>query len=98
MYFEQGPAALSRRIDAAPVNAPKKMVPLSIATGAARCIVGVPTLPSSASTALEPRAIAVVDTGVCPGAGFVVDGHFGASLVETCASTSVRAACSARSG
>ena len=49
----------------APVNAPKNSVPVSTAIGAARTIVGVPTLPSSASTAFGPRVSAVVETGGC---------------------------------
>ena len=65
---------MSRRIVVAPVNAPKKIVPVSSDTGAARTIVGVPTLPRNAITASCPRSSAVADTPGVPGrwASFVV--------------------------
>ena len=72
------PALSSRSSVFAPVNAPKYMLPVSIVTGAARTIVGVPTGPTIASTAFGPRTSAVIDTGDCPTtAGVAVDGQRG---------------------
>ena len=59
MYLSQGPACVSRSIAVAPVNAPKYRVPVSTTTGAARTIVGVPTLPITAVTAFGPASRAV---------------------------------------
>src|ERR1041384_3560790 len=102
MYFAQSPAVVSRRIFPAPVKAPKYTVPVSTATGAARTIVGVPTFPRKASTALGPRAIAVVEIGVVlpwpSGSGVVDEGHFAGVVSETCTSVNARAAISAVGG
>jgi len=73
-------------------------VPVSTAIGAARTIVGVPTLPSSASTALGPRDRAVVDTGVLFAIDAELDGQRGAMFAIVCASVSSRAFVSARFG
>src|SRR6185312_10174947 len=98
MYFEQGPAVVSRRIVVAPVKAPKKMVPVSSETGAARTIVGVPTFPRKARTAPCPRVMPVAETpGMPETAGSLVVGHFGADGSASTA-TRLRAACSARVG
>ena len=80
MYLEQGPAALSRSIFAEPVNAPKKSVFVSTASGAVRTIVGVPMLPRSANTPSGPRVSAVCANAAWPATGgFAVVGHFGAT-------------------
>src|SRR5258707_1289750 len=97
MYFAHSPHLVSRRIVAAPVNAPKNTVLVSTATGAARSIVGVPTLPSIASTPFAPRFMPVVDTGMLPAIDALVDGQIG-DVHSTLASTSARAFCSARFG
>jgi len=81
-----------------PVNAPKNIVLVSTATGAARTIVGVPTLPRMASTAFSPRVSAVIDTGVEPPIADAVDGQLGTALLDTWTSMSARVAASARSG
>src|SRR4051812_41600286 len=92
------PAVESRSSVDAPVNAPKNTVLVSIAIGADRTIVGVPTLPRIASTALGPRDSAVVDTGKASAIAAEVDGHFGAWVLATWTSSSVREFISARSG
>src|SRR5438067_11314546 len=66
MYLRQAPERSSRSTFAAPVKAPKKRLPVSTAIGADRTIVGVPTLPTSASTAFGPRTSAPVPTGASP--------------------------------
>src|SRR5262245_54921141 len=101
MYLTQLPHVVSRSIVFAPVNAPKYSVLVSTAIGAARTIVGVPTLPISASTAFAPRDRPVVDTAVVlpwpSGSGVVDDGQLG-DVSRTCTSVSVRAFCSAMTG
>src|SRR4051794_32519012 len=98
MYLLQSAQVVSRRTVDAPVNAPKNTVPVSTAIGAARTIVGVPTLPSIASTAFGPRCSAVVDTGALPAIIADDDGQRGCWSERTCASVSSRALVSARLG
>src|SRR6476661_1922999 len=97
MYFAQSPHEVSRSTVPAPVNGPKNTVPVSTTTGAARTIVGVPTLPIIASTALGPRMRRVSEIAGATG-GFIVVGQCGDSPVITWASTSARAAASAVAG
>ena len=68
------------------------------ATGAARTMVGVPTLPRNASTAFGPRSSPVCDTGAWPETAEMAVVGQRAGVPITCASTSARAACSANSG
>ena len=82
MNLPHSPALVSRSMLVAPVNAPKNSVCVSTAMGAERAIVGVPTLPRIASTALGPRSRRVVDAaGSVATGGIVVVGHRGASFV-----------------
>src|SRR5262249_10641051 len=98
MYFAQSPACVLRSIVPAPVNAPKNSVLASPATGAARTIVGVPTLPRNERTAFGPRASPVDEMIVLPGTtGVFVVGHLGA-VCSAWTSVNARAFASARSG
>src|SRR5512141_2469956 len=97
MYLLHAAHVVSRSTVVAPVKAPKNTVPVSTAIGAARSIVGVPTLPSSASTAFGPRCIAVSETGELPAIIALLDGQRGVDCID-CASVSARAFVSARFG
>src|SRR3569623_3006944 len=97
MYLLQSAQVVSRSTVVAPVNAPKYSVPVSTAIGAARSIVGVPTLPSIARTALGPRSSADVETAVLPAIGIALDGQRGDAVI-VCASVNARAFASARLG
>src|SRR3954462_7458963 len=98
MERAQGPAIPSRRTFDAPVNAPKKRLPVSTAIGADRTIVGVPTLPTRPSPALAPRSSADVPAGGSPATtGVVVVGHF-AGAVDFATSSRSRVAASAACG
>src|SRR5689334_3482608 len=99
MYLRHGPETSSRSTFAAPVKAPKKRLPVSTAIGAERTIVGVPTLPTSASTAFGPRTRAPVPTGASPvTTDAVVDGQRAGEADVESTSRSERAADSALCG
>src|SRR5260221_4141224 len=99
MYFLQDPADLSLSINVAPVKAPKNSVFDSTAMGAVRTIVGVPTFPSRARTALGPRSSELVLTGAWPATrGFDVVGHLGEAPASVRTSRRSRTAASASAG